>query len=54
MKQSCRILGVFLCVLILSSMTFPVAASAAGSVIDTSTANEGYFTVTYHDGTVQK
>ena len=54
MKQSCRILGVFLCVLILSSMTFPVYASAAGSVIDTSTANEGYFTVTYHDGNSSK
>lgn len=50
MKQFCRILGVFLCVLILTSVVFPVSASAAGTVIDTSTANEGYFTVTYHDG----
>lgn len=46
MKQVCRFVGAFLCILVLSTMIFPVFAQAA-NVIDTSTASEGYFTVNY-------
>lgn len=46
MKRISRILGVFLCLLLVFSGS---ALAANETVIDVSTANEGYFTVEYHD-----
>lgn len=45
MKRVSRVLGVFLClVILLSANTF----AAGGTIIDTSTAPDGYFTVEYN------
>ena len=45
--KTVRFPAVFLSILLFAALICPVQARAAGPVIDTSTASEGYFTVSY-------
>jgi len=55
MKQVYRFLGVFLCIFVLTTVVFTGNAQAADTtVIDTSNAAEGYFTVCYDSNVKMK
>ena len=45
MKRTVRFPAVFLCVMLLTALFYPVSVRAAGSAIDTAHADAGYFTV---------